>query len=396
VEGSPGDGAPEAVEVALRIIGRLHRLPEPAMRTAVLAERLLCLPVEGAVEVMSALVELIRPGELPSTLAMLALSEFLGEGAGLDYDRRADWYRAARRGGHDSLARMLLPREAKLKPPKTHAASDPVAVYLKRQVPLGEKRSLARGKDKHLLERLLLDPHPLVVRNLLLNPALTEDWVLRIATQRPVSPTILREVSDSAGWFGRYRVRLALARNPYTPTDLAIRCVPELQAPDLLDMASDGTLHAEVCLAASEELGRRRPARVKPEGPSRVVGGGRRRSATGIRGRPFTDGVPGGGGDVDLVLTGDGTLEVDDPLPQGVAELGDLSSAEHQDHDGQDDEELGTPEADGEGHLVHGRTVSGRPSEGQRSSVSRAGRSPRLTGGSPGFARSRNVEDASD
>ncbi len=391
---STGDRAAEAAEVALRIIGRLHRLPEPAMRTAVLAERLLCLPVEGAVDVMSALVELIRPGELPSTLAMLALSEFLGEGAGLDYDRRADWYRAARRGGHDSLARMLLPREAKLTPPKTHAASDPVAVYLKRQVPLGEKRSLARGKDKHLLERLLLDPHPLVVRNLLLNPALTEEWVLRIATQRPVSPTILREVSDSAGWFGRYRVRLALARNPYTPTDLAIRCVPELQAPDLFDMADDGTLHSEVRLAASEEFGRRRPARIKPAGPSRVVGGGRR-SAAGVRGRPISDGLGGGGGDVDLVLTGDRPLEVHDSLAQSVAELGDLRSAEHQDHDGQDDEEFGTAEADGEGHLVHGPTLSGRPSEGQRSDVSHPAESPRRGGGTPAGLL-EDVEDGAD
>ena len=361
----------EAAEIARRMIGRLHRLPEPEMRAAVLAERLCALPVEGAVEVMSALVELIRPGELSSTLAMHALSEVLGEKGPVDYERRSDWYREARRLGHDALAKMLLPREAKRRPPKVHAASDPVAVYLKRPVPLGEKRFLARGKDKNLLERLLLDPHPLVVRNLLRNPNLTEEWVLRIATRRPVAPEILHEVTQNRRWFGRYKVRLAVARNPYTPTDLAIRCVPELQAPDLRDMAYDGTLHEEVRQAAKEELDRRRPgrpARNKASGGAVAAVG--RRSAAGVRGTPVTDGFGRLGGDVDLVLAGQGLLEVDDPLAEGVSELRDLPGAEDEQDDGQDDEELGAAEADGEGHLVHdGRRVAPGGSEDQNEDV---------------------------
>lgn len=341
------------------------------MRTAVLAERLYALPVPGAVEVMSAMVELIRPGELQSTLAMHALTEVLGEKGPVDYERLADWYREARRLGHDGLANMLLPREAKLKPPKLHAASDPVAVYLKRVVPLGEKRFLARGKDKNLLERLLLDPHPLVVRNLLRNPNLTEEWVLRIATRRPVAPDILYEVTLNRRWFGRYRVRLALARNPYTPTDLAIRCVPELQVPDLRDMASDGTLHPEVCQAATDELERRRPTRPRRDEESGgAVAGGVRRSAVGVRGTPVTDGFGRLGGDVDLVVAGQGLLEVDDPLAQGVAELGDLSGAEDEHDYGQDDQELGAAEADGEGHLVHdGLSLAPGGSEDQNQDV---------------------------
>ena len=370
----------EAADIARRMIRRLHRLPEPEMREAVLAERLCALPSEGAVAVMFAMVHLIRPGELSSTLAMHALSEVLGEMGPIEYERRADWYRAARLMGHDSLAKMLLPREAKLKPPKTYAASDPVALYLKRPVPLGEKRFLARGKDKNLLERLLLDPSPLVVRNLLKNPNLTEEWVLRLATRRPAAPEILYEITDNRRWFGRYRVRLALARNPYTPTDLAIRCVPELQVPDLKDMAFDGTLHDEVQQAAMEELGRRRPDRAarkarKSAEEALVRGGGGdlgavRRSAAGIRGTSVAEGFSRLGGDLDLVLPGQGLLEIDDPLAEGIAQLGDLSGTEDEHDDRQDDEELGAAEAYGEGHLVHdGPSVAAGGSEDQNEDV---------------------------
>ncbi len=354
------------------MIGRLHTLPEAEMRAAVLSERLCALPVEGAVKVMFAMVELIRPGELSSTLAMHALTEVLGEQGPVDYERRSDWYRQARQQGHEALAKMLLPRGAKLAPPKVHAASDPVAVYLKRPVPLGERRFLARGKDKNLLERLLLDPHPLVVRNLLANPNLTEEWVLRLATRRPTAPDILFEVTKNRRWFGRYKVRLAIARNPYTPTDLAIRCVLELQVPDLRDMACDGTLHEEVQRAAKEELDRRRPARPPRDveaADSGLVVSGVRRSAVAVRGTPVTEGFRRLGADVDLVLTGQRLLEVDDPLAQGVAQLGDLAGAEHQHDDGQDHEQLRAAEADGEGHLVHGGSVSPGGSEDQNEHV---------------------------
>jgi hypothetical protein len=372
-----GTSESEAATIAQRIIGRIHKLPDPAMRVAVLAERLRRLPAAGAVDVMSAMVELIRPGNLPSTLAMHALSEVLGEKGPIDYERRADWYRQARHLNHDALALMILPREAKLKPPKLHAASDPVAAYLKRQVPLGEKRSLARGKDKDLLERLLFDPNPLVLRNLLGNPTLTEEWVLRVATRRPVAPDILHEVTQSRRWFGRYKVRLAVARNPYTPTDLAIRSVPELQVPDLKDMVTDGSLHEDVRRAASEELARRRPVQKRKRKtpasdagePSGGVGTRGRRSASGIRGAPVTEGFGRVGGDVDLVLAGEGLLEVPDALAHGVAELRDLCGPEDQDHDGQDDEQLRAAEAEGEGQLVHRATVSPDLSEHQNEDV---------------------------
>jgi len=308
------------------------------------------------VDIVAALIGQIRPGDLASTLAMHALADLLGDDGLIDYERRTDWYQVARLRGHEALTRMLLPRAARLEAPKVHAQSDPVAAYMERPVPLGERRSLARGKDKDLLERLLLDPHPLVIRNLLENPALTEEWVLRLVTRRPVRTEVLAEVAASRRWFHRYRVRLALARNPYTPTDLSVRCVPELQTPDLADMAQDGGLHEEVVMAAREELGRRRPER--PRSGRRLVSRATGlRSAAAVRGRPVAEVLGRLGGDVDLVLAGEGLLEVADPLAEGVAELGDLPRSEDEDDDAQDHQELREPDTERERQLVHAPRV---------------------------------------
>jgi len=236
---------------------------------------------------------------------------------------------------------MLLERPARRVAPPSKPAGDPL--NMGRPVSLGERRFLARGGNKDLLERLLLDPEPLVINNLLRNPALTEDWVLRIATRRPIRGAVLLEVARHPRWSARYHVRLALARNPYSPTELAVRMVPELQTTDLREIAMDGTLHEDVCAAAKRELDRRRGLGrggvLAVDGVGDGLGDGSILSRRG-RGVPV-DGLGRGGGDVDLALAGDGPLEVADPLAEGVTDLGDPPGAEDDEHDQQDEEELG-------------------------------------------------------
>jgi len=106
-----------------------------------------------------------------------------------------------------------------------------------RQLTLGERKSLARRRDKNLLARVLRDPHPDVIRILLDNPAIVEDDVVRLSALRPVSPEVLQQVFLHTRWILRYRVRHALARNPFTPEDIAVQLVPHLTPSDRRELA---------------------------------------------------------------------------------------------------------------------------------------------------------------
>ena len=91
-----------------------------------------------------------------------------------------------------------------------------------RELTVGERRSLARSNNRRVLEKLLRDPHPLVLRQLLGNPRLTEDDVVRLAARRPLPRTIAPALADSPRWLRRPRVRLTLLLNPGTPEPISM------------------------------------------------------------------------------------------------------------------------------------------------------------------------------
>jgi hypothetical protein len=101
-----------------------------------------------------------------------------------------------------------------------------------RPVSLGERKTLARTRDRQLIDRVLRDPDPDVIRILLKNPALTEENVVRLCSLRPVAGAVLDAVFIQPQWVVRYRVRLALALNPHTPETIGLQLVPHLTPAD--------------------------------------------------------------------------------------------------------------------------------------------------------------------
>lgn len=91
-----------------------------------------------------------------------------------------------------------------------------------RELSVGERRSLARSPQRRVLEKLLRDPHPLVLRQLLGNPKLTEDDVVRLAARRPLHRAIFETLAESPRWLRRPRVRQALLLNPGTPERISM------------------------------------------------------------------------------------------------------------------------------------------------------------------------------
>jgi len=101
-------------------------------------------------------------------------------------------------------------------------------------VTLGARKAMARQPTLKWLERLLQDQDPGVIRNLLLNPRVTEADVLKLASRTPVSARVLEEVARSQRWISRYRVKKALVLNPYTPLAISLPLLGFLMSQDLL------------------------------------------------------------------------------------------------------------------------------------------------------------------
>jgi hypothetical protein len=128
-----------------------------------------------------------------------------------------------------------------------------------RPLTLGERKSIARRPPPHLLHKVLSDPHPDVIRNVLAAPRLTEDDVVHLATKRPNKAEVLLEVARHPRWCQRPRVRLALVMNPTTPHEIAIAMVALLRRNELQSVVIATALHPAVRAAASERLARRPP-----------------------------------------------------------------------------------------------------------------------------------------
>lgn len=135
-----------------------------------------------------------------------------------------------------------------------------------RPLTLGERKSLARRPDRDMMERLLRDPHPDVIRQLLANPRLTEDDLLPLAARRPVRPDVLTEIARSTRWSHRPRIRIALVLNPDTPLEIAAPIVGLLMAHELRLVATSPTVAPAVRALCLEHLERRPPSELEDHG----------------------------------------------------------------------------------------------------------------------------------
>lgn len=137
-----------------------------------------------------------------------------------------------------------------------------------RTLTLGERKFLARGHDRMMLDRLLRDPHPDVIRQVLRNPRITEIDVVLLAARRPTYPDLQVEIAKSARWSPRPRIRVALVQNPYTPPTIAVPILPLLLRNELNQVAHATDLPRIVRAAALDLLDRRPPVAAPEDGPS--------------------------------------------------------------------------------------------------------------------------------
>ena len=232
-------GAPVKPDAADLLVRRLAALGEHRQRIAVLSEEATRLGPEAFADVIALVVE--RSSRNRQEKEHLALSAIVGY---LESDLLSCANRQAMMT-HCVEARLtrLLPLLTPTAEPQDQDQA-PIPDYGRgRTLTLGERKALARRPTRQSFERLLADPHPAVIHNLLRNPHLTEEDVLSLVTRRPSGGKVLEEVWQNTRWRSRYAVKHALAQNPYTPLTVSLNVLPQLLRQHLEELLGDAKLH---------------------------------------------------------------------------------------------------------------------------------------------------------
>ncbi len=231
------------------IIRALQCVVDPRMRPAVLGDRLLALEDDEILEVISLLHAMAYEG---SKGAREAWSTLTGPGAFID---RLDKFRKSRLY-HKAIKKKYEAVPALFSKGRAARGSDGEGqnfqVYGLADLSLGERMSKARQIDRGTRTKAGFDIDPKVISNILLNSRTTESDVLKIASRRPNDVAVLETIFHSNKWISRYQVKISIARNPYTPSNIARNLLPQLLQKDLLEIRYDSALHMEVRKAAQE------------------------------------------------------------------------------------------------------------------------------------------------
>lgn len=217
---------PLASDVAVALVRRVSGVVDQSVRVAYIKQTLRDLGAGQTAEVLCVVAAHVEARDPEFVRLLLTITIALAEEDAAELRREVVDEAIDR--GFDDVARMLSGHL------RTDDVDDedqdlPVPDFgLGRPLTLGERKAIARKNDRDLIARVLRDPHPDVIRILLGNPCVTEDDIVRLCARRPVSAEVLREISRSPKWIVRYRVKVALVKNPLTPLEIALQLAPHL------------------------------------------------------------------------------------------------------------------------------------------------------------------------
>ena len=98
-----------------------------------------------------------------------------------------------------------------------------------------------------------------MLRQLLGNPRITEDDVVRLAARRPLHGAIASALSESPRWLRRPRVRLTLLLNPGTPESVSMPLLSVCTRCELVEVVHGGDTPLSLRGSARELLERSPP-----------------------------------------------------------------------------------------------------------------------------------------
>jgi hypothetical protein len=234
-----------------RLLGLLGGITDPELRLHRFGEHLNGQTPEEAAWTIALLWDRIAAGERRLQATCLGLLDCNRLARVLDADRLKVVQAALAREEESSAALLAAPEG------RSGLAEDEAGPRPKE--PVGFRISLARRPGRRVLDRLLFDPDPRVVRTILGNPRLTEADVVKLAASRRAGPEVLETIAQDDRWIVRYPVKVALANNPTTPARVVLGLLPYLLQQDLRAVAA-GSPRQAVREQATVLLSRRHQA----------------------------------------------------------------------------------------------------------------------------------------
>lgn len=117
-----------------------------------------------------------------------------------------------------------------------------------------ERLKLAMRGTREQRAALVRDPNKMVAVAVLSSPKVTESEIESFAKMTTVTEEVLRIIGANRVWTRNYGVVLGLARNPKTPTGLALGFVQRLNERDMKQISSDRNVPEPVRLAVRKYL----------------------------------------------------------------------------------------------------------------------------------------------
>jgi len=245
------------LEGAHRLRRVLLSLTDVTLRVGWLRAHLSELRDADAAELLSSLCEDGERADPDSREALLVVAMLLAADGDSPFVERLRQHAEER---HFLSLLRLLRRGSDGTAQRAAASEPPVPDYgAGRELTVGERRSMARSPNRKVLEKLLRDPHPLVLRQLLTNPRLTEDDVVRLAARRPQHSAIVEVLAESPRWLRRPRVRQTLLLNPGTPPAVSMPLLAVCTRCELLDVVHGADAPLTLRASAQELLERSPP-----------------------------------------------------------------------------------------------------------------------------------------
>ncbi|MEO7795281.1 MAG: hypothetical protein ABIV06_10960 [Thermoanaerobaculia bacterium] len=108
-----------------------------------------------------------------------------------------------------------------------------------RVLPVPLKIKLTRGASRTLRNILIKDTNQSVALSVVNNAAMSVDEIAQVAGSRSVIDEVLTVISRRREWLAKYKICLALAKNPRIPVGVAVKLLPKLSVRDLRSISKD-------------------------------------------------------------------------------------------------------------------------------------------------------------
>jgi hypothetical protein len=134
-----------------------------------------------------------------------------------------------------------------------------------RELPVGQKLTLAKKGNKDVRMILIKDPNEMVALEVVASPRITDGEILAVSMMRDISDKILRFIANNRKYRQNHQIVVALVNNPRTPVGVSLGLgLHTLTDREMTDLSKNRNIPGAVSRAAQQLLDRRKGTAQSP------------------------------------------------------------------------------------------------------------------------------------